>query len=91
MEDDQINQCKYWSICDYAIWFANNHWRIGDLKAKGSEACLIKAQGSSDLLPTELEGQWLYWNPDSKDWMKAGHDLMVKFAKDLPYNKDSIE
>ena len=93
LEDDQINQGKYWAdFNDYfAIWFANEHWCVGDNKDKGTETCSVKAPGSSGQLPTDLNSQWLYLNPDSKEWIQAGNDIAVKFYYDLPYNKDSIE
>ena len=92
LQADQINQYKYWSTgTKFAIWFANDHWCIGDDKDKGTETCSIKAPGSSDQLPTDLEGQWLYWNPDSKEWIKAGNDITVTFRWKLPFNQDSIE
>ena len=92
LENEQMNHCKCWTNDDdFTIWFANDRWCIGDNKGKGTETCSIKAQGSSDQLPTDLDGQWLYWNPDSKEWIQAGNDIIVKFAEDLPYNKDSIE
>ena len=50
LPDDLINQSKYWK--DWfnpvtAIWFSNNHWRIGDIKFIGSDDCVMKAEGSS--------------------------------------------
>ena len=73
------------------IWFSCNHWCIGNPKDKGTEKCDIKTPGSSYQLPTKLQDKWLYWNPDSKDWIKAGNDIIVKFAHVLPYNKNSIK
>ena len=91
LRDVQINQCKYWRHNPYAVWFANEHWCIGDDKDKGTEICSIKAAGSSEQLPPDLNGQWMYWNPDSKEWIRAGNDIRVKFAFELPYNQHSIE
>ena len=90
---DQVNECKYWQLLrnGIGIWFTCNHWCIGDLKDKGTEKCIIKAPGSSNQLPTELQGKWLYWNPDTKEWIKAGNDIIVKFERALPYNKDRIK
>ena len=93
MQDEPMNQCKYWK--EYydggeAIWYSNNFWMIGDAKDVGSETCVIKAPGSSDQWPTDLEGKWLYWNPDNKEWIKAGNDIKVEFKFSLPYNKQSI-
>ena len=88
MLDEQVNRCKYWRWNHIGIWFACNHWRIGDVKDKGTEKCDIKAPGSSDQLPIELQGKWLYWNPDSKEWIKAGNDIIVKFSKELEYSKN---
>ena len=85
LQDYQINHCKYWrNHPDFGIWFANNHWRIGDLEDKGTESCLIKAPGLS-------EGQWLYWNPDTQEWIKTGNDVIVEFRNQLRYNKNGIE
>ena len=92
MQNDQINQCKYWQDHhNNAIWFANEHWCIGDVIDKGTESCFIKAPGSCDQSPTDMNGHWLYWNPDSKEWIKAGNDIIVNFYEDLPYNQDSIK
>ena len=88
LEDYQVNECKYWSSYDKGIWFSCNNWRIGDPKDEGTEKCDIKAPGSSDQLPIELQGKWLYWNPDSKEWIKAGNDIIVKFSKELEYSKN---
>ena len=51
---------------------------IGDAKDEGSEACVIKAPGSSNQQPTDLEGKWLYWNPDSKEWIIAENTIKVE-------------
>ena len=92
LQYDQTYQCYNWKYhYDYAIWFANDHWCIGDDKDKGTEICSIKAAGSSEQLPPDLNGQWMYWNPDSKEWIRAGNDIRVKFAFELPYNQHSIE
>ena len=93
MQDEPKNQCKHWKNQDNdrAIWFSNNFWMIGDAKDVGSDACVIKAPGSNDQWPTDLNGNWLYWNPDNKEWIKAGNDINVGFRNALPYNKQSIE
>ena len=91
IKDDQVNECKYWKNVRTGIWFSNNHWCIGDLKHRGTGKCVIKAPGSSDQLPTDLQGKWLFWNPDSKQWINAGNDITVTFWEELPYNKDCIE
>ena len=91
LKDDQVNECKYWRGYDKGIWFSCNHWCIGKDEDKGTEKCYFKAPGSRDQLPTELQGKWLYWNPDSKEWIKAGNDITLKFQDELPYNESSIE
>ena len=93
IQDELKNHCKYWKhdCKDLAIWFSNPFWMIGDVKDIESETCVIKAKGSSDEWPTDLEGKWFYWNPGSKEWMKAGNDVKVDFSCSLPYNKQSIE
>ena len=85
LQDDLINHSKCWKdwrIQTRAIWFSNNHWRIGYTESIGSDDCVMKAKGSSDQLPTELKGQWYYLDPDSKDWIEAGNDISLKF--DIP-------
>ena len=89
MLDEQVNESKHWRWTQKGIWFACNYWRIGDVKDKGTEKCDIKAPGSNDQMPTELHGKWLYWNPDSKEWITTGKDITIEFSKELPYNKDS--
>ena len=89
LQYDQINEYKYWrNYRDFGIWFANNHWRIGDLEDKGTEACFIKAPGSSDQLPTDLEGQWMYKNQYTQEWIKAGNDIFVQFRNELRFDKN---
>ena len=93
MQDEPKNQCKHWKNQDNdrAIWFSNNFWMIGDAKDVGSDACVIKAPGSNDQWPTDLNGNWLYWNPDSKEWIKAEIYIKVVFLQEsLPYNRHCI-
>ena len=93
MQDEPKNQCKHWKqhSNEKYIWFSNNFWMIGDAKDVESETCAIKAPGSSDQWPTDLEGKWLYWNPERKEWIKAVNDIKVCFFEKLPYNEQSIE
>ena len=89
LQYDQINEYKYWrNYRDFGIWFANNHWRIGDLEDKGNEKCFIKAPGTSNQLPTDLEGQWIYKNQYTQEWIKAGNDIFVQFRNELRFDKN---
>lgn len=87
-----MNQCKYWKKYNKyanAIWFSKNFWMIGEGEHTGSQTCSIMASGSSDQWRTDLDGKWLYWNPDKKEWIKAENDIKVRFAHSLPYNEQS--
>lgn len=82
LQDDLINQSKcwkHWADQSRAIWYSNNHWRIGYTKSIGTDDCVMKAKGSSDQLPTEFTFKWCYWDQDSKDWIKGGNDISLNF------------
>ena len=86
MQDEKKNQCKHWKRqkTDTSIWFSNNYWMIGDVEdiGKRTSAVLI-APASNDQWPTDLNDQWLYWNSKSKEWTKAGGDIVVRHCHSL--------
>ena len=75
----------------FAIWFSNGYWRIGNDEDKETETCSIKAPASNAQWPTDLDGRWMYWNPDSKKWIsKGGQNISLKFCNELPFNQDQM-
>ena len=93
MTIDQKSQSKYWSTSnsdlDFAIWYDNSHWCIGHTNDVGSMMYLIKAPGSSDQWPSELDGLWVYWNNDTEEWIQARNDIKVE-PSPLPYNYNTL-
>ena len=92
LQVDQINNRKNWKMYHYDIWiwFADDHWCIGEGKDKGTETCIFKAPSSNGQWPTDLLGQWMFLDSDYQEWIKAGNDINVLFSYDLPYNRDNI-